>query len=89
MEKYYRNKELQLPDVKAGEDVAISNVSNEKRFTEPPNRYSQSGIVSEMEKRGIGTKATRASIVKTLIDRGYIIDESIKVTKLGLGVITR
>ncbi len=84
--KYYRSKELQLPDVKAKEDVIISNVSNEKKLTEPPNRYSQSGIVSEMEKRGIGTKATRASIVKTLNDRGYIIDESIKVTKLGLGV---
>jgi len=84
--KYYKSKELQLPDIKINDYVSISDLSNEKKQTEPPNRYSHSGIVSEMEKRGIGTKATRAAIVKTLNDRGYIVDESIKVTKLGLGV---
>lgn len=84
--KYYKSKELQLPDVKKDELVNISDLNSDKKQTEPPNRYSHSGIVSEMEKRGIGTKATRAAIVKTLNDRGYIIDESIKVTKIGLGV---
>lgn len=84
--KYYKSKELQLPNLKKDENVNISDVLNNKKQTEPPNRYSHSGIVSEMEKRGIGTKATRAAIVKTLNDRGYITDESIKVTKLGLGV---
>ena len=86
--KYYKSKELELPNVKKNEEVIISDVLNDKKQTEPPNRYSQSGIVSEMEKRGIGTKATRAAIVKTLNDRGYIVDESIKVTRLGLGVNT-
>jgi DNA topoisomerase-1 len=84
--KYYKNKELMLPDIKKNEYADIGSLSNDKKQTEPPNRYSHSGIVSEMEKRGIGTKATRAAIVKTLNDRGYIIDESIRVTKLGLGV---
>jgi DNA topoisomerase I len=84
--KYYRSKELQLPDIKKNDSVNISDLKSDKKQTEPTNRYSHSGIVNEMEKRGIGTKATRAAIVKTLNDRGYIFDESIKVTKLGLGV---
>ena len=84
--KYYRSKELLLPELKVNDSVNISDLRSDKKQTEPPNRYSHSGIVSEMEKRGIGTKATRAAIVKTLNDRGYIIDESIKVTRLGLGV---
>ncbi|MDD2679116.1 MAG: DNA topoisomerase I [Candidatus Nanoarchaeia archaeon] len=84
--KYYKPKDVILPKIKEGDFIKINEVLNEKKQTEPPNRYSHSGIVGEMEKRGIGTKATRAAIVKTLDDRGYISGESIKVTKLGIGV---
>ncbi|VVB75936.1 Reverse gyrase [Candidatus Tiddalikarchaeum anstoanum] len=85
--KYALTKEFELPDVKEGEIVSIDKVSDEKKQTLPPNRYTQAGIVAEMEKRDIGTKATRADVVKTLEDRGYITGESITVTKLGIGVI--
>lgn len=85
--KYAYTKELILPEIKEGDAVKISDFKSEKKQTLPPNRYSQAGIVNEMEKRGIGTKATRAGIVKTLIDRGYVHGESLKVTKLGTGVI--
>ncbi|MBN1923683.1 MAG: DNA topoisomerase I [Nanoarchaeota archaeon] len=84
--KYALDREVLLPEIKTGEVVEINNFINEKKQTQPPNRYTQAGIVSEMEKRSIGTKATRASIIKTLNDRGYIFGESINVTKLGIGV---
>ena len=55
--------------------------------TQPPNRYSQGSIIKEMEKRDLGTKATRANIVETLYERGYIREKQIEVTKFGESVI--
>ncbi|MEM7825745.1 MAG: DNA topoisomerase, partial [Candidatus Aenigmatarchaeota archaeon] len=40
-------------------------------------------IIKELEKRNLGTKATRAEILQTLYDRRYIFGKSIQVTKLG------
>jgi DNA topoisomerase-1 len=54
--------------------------------TSPPPRYSQGSIIKEMEKHGLGTKTTRASILQTLYDRGYIQGKSIGVTALGMKV---
>ncbi|PIU89564.1 DNA topoisomerase I [archaeon CG06_land_8_20_14_3_00_37_11] len=84
--KYANNKETLLPELKEGEKVSVDKFETLKKETQPPNRYTHAGIVSEMEKRGLGTKGTRANIVKTLNDREYIREESIHVTKLGLGV---
>ena len=41
-----------------------------------------------MEKRNLGTKATRASIIETLYDRGYIKEKSIEATPLGMSLIS-
>ncbi len=53
-------------------------------MTEPPNRYNQSSIIKELEKRNLGTKATRADILDRLFQRGYIEGVQIKVLKLGM-----
>jgi DNA topoisomerase-1 len=42
--------------------------------------------MKELEKRGLGTKATRANILQTLYNRNYVVDQSIHVTKLGFGL---
>ncbi len=66
----------------------ITRVDLEEDETQPPRRYSQASIVSELEKRGLGTKATRANILETLYDRNYITDnKSIKATPLGINLI--
>ena len=44
-------------------------------------------LLKEMESLGLGTKATRAQILQTLYDRGYIKDKSIHVTDLGEAVV--
>ncbi len=53
----------------------------------PPRRYTQISLLKEMEKLGIGTKATRAEIVKILYDRGYVEGKSIIPTPLGEAVV--
>ena len=78
-------KETELPDING--ECLIEKVRNEEKETQPPKRYSPASIVSELEKRNLGTKATRSSILETLYDRGYIKEKSIEATSLGISLI--
>ena len=77
--------ETELPDVNGKKEILKSRT--EEKQTQPPKRYSQASIISELEKRNLGTKATRASILETLYDRGYIKEKSIEATPLGISLI--
>ena len=68
-------------------EVTIEKVKIEEKETKPPKRYSPASIVTELEKRNLGTKATRANILETLYTRNYIKDKSIKATELGIHLI--
>jgi len=76
--------EQELPDVDG--KVKVEDAKTEEKETQPPKRFSPASIVTELTKRKLGTKGTRAMIVDTLYERGYIKDRSIVVTDLGLGV---
>ncbi|MAG79280.1 DNA topoisomerase I, partial [Candidatus Pacearchaeota archaeon] len=78
-------KENEIPDLEG--PVKIINLRTEEKETQPPKRYSPASIVSELEKRNLGTKATRATILETLYDRGYIKEKSIEATPLGISLI--
>jgi len=67
--------------------VIIEKVKIEEKETKPPKRYSPASILSELEKKNLGTKATRANILDTLYNRSYIKDKSIKATELGIRLI--
>ncbi len=78
-------KEKEIPDLDG--EVKIVDSRIEEKETQPPKRYSPASIISELEKRNLGTKATRASILETLYDRGYIKEKSIEATPLGMSLI--
>lgn len=78
-------KEVEIPDLKG--EVKVINLKVEEKETQPPRRYSPASIISELEKRNLGTKATRSSILETLYDRGYVKDQSIEATSLGISLI--
>jgi DNA topoisomerase-1 len=79
-------REKEIPDLEG--EVKIIDSRVEEKETQPPKRYSQASIISELEKRNLGTKATRAMILETLYDRGYIKEKSIEATPLGMSLIT-
>lgn len=83
-EPYLKFEEVQLPKLDKGEKVENKKIESIEKETSPPKRYTQASIIKELEKRSLGTKATRASILDSLYSRGYITDKSIKVTELGL-----
>ena len=76
-----------LPDVSEGDRIRVEKITILDKETEPPSRYNQASILKEMESLGLGTKATRAQILQTLYDRGYIKEKSIQVTELGEAVV--
>ncbi len=70
-----RGDDVELPLCKAGEKLKLLNLISEEKFTEPPGRYSEAGLVKELESRGIGRPSTYASIMRTIEDRGYVRKE--------------
>lgn len=61
-----------LPKLAVGEELSLIEIKVEEKQTEPPARYSEAGLIKELEKRGIGRPSTYASIIKTIQDRGYV-----------------
>jgi len=56
-----------LSSLKQGQEVGVSSVKSEQKWTEPPLRYSEADILGKMEKFGLGTPATRAEIIERLV----------------------
>ena len=85
-----RQDDVELPKVVAGEKLKLIELKSDEKQTEPPPRYSEAGLVKELEKRGIGRPSTYASIIKTLFDRGYVDKEgkAMKPTDTGIVVST-
>jgi len=81
--KYLAFEEQQLPALEIGDKLDVKKVDLLDKETQPPGRFSQGSILKELEKKNLGTRATRAEILQTLYDRKYIIGKSITVTKLG------
>ena len=67
-----RGEEIELPKVSEGDALRLVEARSEGKETQPPGRYSEAGLVKELEKRGIGRPSTYATIIKTLEDRGYV-----------------
>ena len=84
--QYAKTEETVLPPFSEGEQVVLSDFRMDEKKTQPPKRYTPASIVSELEKLGLGTKATRAGIVETLFRRGYVDGKSIAVTPFGMAV---
>jgi len=86
-EPYVKYDEQILPELKIGQQLKVLKLNLLEKETQPPPRYTQGSIVKEMDKRGLGTRATRQEILQTLYDRGYIRGKSIEVTKFGETVV--
>lgn len=71
-----RGDDVELPKVEKGDALNLVEINNTEKFTTPPNRYSEAGLIKELEKRGIGRPSTYASIIKTIVDRGYVEREN-------------
>ncbi len=84
---YVRMADAEIPPIKDGDELKVAAVESEEMFESGPARYNQSTLLEKMEREEIGTKATRAEIIATLVDRGYVSGESLTAGDLGFAVV--
>lgn len=89
--KLYKKEDqaLLLPEVASKEELKQKKVNTEQKFTQPPPRFNDASLVKELEKRGIGRPSTYASIISTIMDRGYVERQQRRffATKVGMAVV--
>jgi len=61
-----------VPAMKQGDRPNLEELAPEQHFTQPPPRYTDASLVKTLEREGIGRPSTYASIISTILDRGYI-----------------
>lgn len=71
-----RGEDVELPKIGKGDELDLKEIKSEEKATQPPPRYSEAGLVKELEKRGIGRPSTYASIIRTIEERGYVEKEN-------------
>jgi DNA topoisomerase-1 len=67
-----KEEERPLPHLKPGDELKALQVEPEGHATTPPSRYTEASLVQALEERGIGRPSTYASIIGTILDRGYV-----------------
>ncbi len=82
-----QGEDVELPKVAQGDALGLVSIAALEKFTEPPSRYSEAGLVKELEKRGIGRPSTYASIIKTLEDREYVTKENRNLQPTDTGMV--
>ena len=67
-----KEEERPLPHLKPGDELSAVELDPEGHATSPPARYTEASLVQALEERGIGRPSTYASIIGTILDRGYV-----------------
>ncbi|MFE3630878.1 type I DNA topoisomerase [Streptomyces goshikiensis] len=66
------DREKRLPQVAEGDALSAEEITADGHSTKPPARYTEASLVKELEEREIGRPSTYASIIGTILDRGYV-----------------
>lgn len=66
------DRERRLPQVTEGDALTAEEIAVDGHATKPPARYTEASLVKELEEREIGRPSTYASIIGTILDRGYV-----------------
>ena len=74
-----------LPPLAVGQDVQVTSLEPNQHYTQPPPRFTEASLVSELEKLGIGRPSTYASILGTLRERRYVEDQDRRFIPTELG----
>ena len=83
------DKEVILPEMKKGDTVSLHSMNALTHTTKPPARFTEASIVQQLEKEGIGRPSTYASIIDTILDRGYVrkLGNALVPTFTGMAVV--
>jgi len=74
-----------IEGLKVGDQVELADLRYEQKFTSPPNRYGDAGLIKVLEEKGIGRPSTYASILQKIQQRGYVEKEERRFVPTFLG----
>jgi len=102
--KSKKNEDMELTDVSIGDVLSIENKEIKEKFTQPPKHFTENTLLKameiagndalgkgvEVERKGLGTPATRAGIIENLIFKGFIERDkkNLIATNKGISLIT-
>lgn len=75
-----------LPEFKVDEKLKLREINPKQHFTTPPPRYTEASLIKELEENGVGRPSTYATILSTIIKRGYVQRKSKQLVPTELGV---
>lgn len=102
--KSKNNEDTELPDVNIGDTLSIENKEIREKFTQPPKPFTEDTLLKsmeiagndalekgvEVERKGLGTPATRAGIIENLIFKGFVERDkkNLIATHKGISLVT-
>lgn len=102
--KSKKNEDIELPDVKVGDVFEVENKEIKEKFTQPPKHFTEDTLLKsmeiagnealekgvEVERKGLGTPATRAGIIENLIFKGFVERDkkNLIATHKGISLVT-
>ena len=102
--KSKKNEDIELPDVKVGDVFEVENKEIKEKFTQPPKHFTEDTLLKsmemagndalekgvEVERKGLGTPATRAGIIENLIYKGFVgrDKKNLVATHKGISLVT-
>ncbi|GAH03804.1 unnamed protein product, partial [marine sediment metagenome] len=84
---YYKRRDVFIPQFKEGQIITVTGKELLDKKTKPPVRYTQGMLVEKMEELGLGTKATRHTIIQNLILRGYVSGNPLQPSEKAIAVV--
>jgi DNA topoisomerase I len=81
------DSEHSLPALAEGDALMLRELLPEQHFTQPPPRFSQATLIKELEEKGIGRPSTYASIMSTILNKEYVVEDRqrrLRPTELGM-----
>ncbi len=84
---YFKHEDVFIPDLEAKQILTVSGKEILDKQTKPSSRYTQGRLVEKMEELGLGTKATRHTIIQNLMQRGYIHGNPLTPSEKAVAVI--
>lgn len=83
-----KEDEHSLPYLEQGNKVPVTGFDVTEHQTKPPPRFNEATLVEELTRLGIGRPSTYATIIKTLIERGYVKVENKRFSLMDIGEVT-
>ncbi len=81
-------RDLRIPALTEGQVLPSDAIDPNRHFTEPPPRYTEGSLIKLLEEKGIGRPSTFATIITTIVSRGYVKREAKSLVPTQLGEVT-